>query len=566
MSQWNLAKKHSNDLFEQLMGVRGLNAEDRERFLSPDWERDTHHPSTFTHMKRAVGMIFDALSNNAMVTIHGDYDADGTCGSAVLYETLCEVAASLGWTPTVDVFLPDREEDGYGVAMHTIERLGKNGTKLLITVDCGIANAPQLNRAHELGMEVVICDHHQLAEELPAHAAIIHPLAPGETYPNKSLCGTGVAFKLAWALFDEARERGAAIPEGRHKWLMDLVGIATVTDVMPLLGENRTLEYFGLKTLNQTKRPGLLALIAQSRSELGSIDTTTIGFRLGPRINAAGRVASAHEAFKALTASSQEEAVQLVARLEELNQRRRQLTESAYKEARALINGREDNFVHVVWSETWAPGIVGLIAGKLANEFGRPAFALTRAGEQYVGSGRTAGGLHLVEAMRACGDIFVKAGGHPQACGLTIDAPELLQTFHIAVNAYAKEIFGGVAPEQTIDIDAELSLSDVDWNTWELLSSFQPYGEGNREPIFLSRNLQIVNAQAVGSTGSHLKLTVNPPSGRVWKMIGFGFGAWADKVNMGDAIDVLYKLRVNEWNGNRDLEGEIVDMRYTGRV
>ena len=417
MSQWNLAKKHSNDLFEQLMGVRGLNAEDRERFLSPDWERDTHHPSTFTHMKRAVGMIFDALSNNAMVTIHGDYDADGTCGSAVLYETLCEVAASLGWTPTVDVFLPDREEDGYGVAMHTIERLGKNGTKLLITVDCGIANAPQLNRAHELGMEVVICDHHQLAEELPAHAAIIHPLAPGETYPNKSLCGTGVAFKLAWALFDEARERGAAIPEGRHKWLMDLVGIATVTDVMPLLGENRTLEYFGLKTLNQTKRPGLLALIAQSRSELGSIDTTTIGFRLGPRINAAGRVASAHEAFKALTASSQEEAVQLVARLEELNQRRRQLTESAYKEARALINGREYNFVHVVWSETWAPGIVGLIAGKLANEFGRPAFALTRAGEQYVGSGRTAGGLHLVEAMRACGDIFVKAGGHPQACG-----------------------------------------------------------------------------------------------------------------------------------------------------
>ncbi len=566
MPSWNIAPTHSEDLVEQLLAVRDIDVASRDVFLRPDWDRDTHHHSEFQQMSQAVACVFEALEAGQKITVHGDYDADGTCGSAVLYETLTEIAQKMDWTPTIEVFLPDREEDGYGVALHTIERLAQEGTNVLVTVDCGIANAATLNRAHELGMRVVICDHHQLAPELPEYAFIIHPLAPGETYPNKSLCGTGVAFKFAWALFDEARDRGGDIPPGREKWLMDLVGIATVTDVMPLVGENRALELFGLKTLNQTRRPGLLQLIAQSRSELGSIDTQTIGFRIGPRINAAGRVASAHEAFRALTAPSKEEATELVARLEELNQRRRQLTDGSYKEAKVQAKENGDAYVQVVWSETWAPGIVGLVAGKLANEFGRPAFALTRAGDQYVGSGRTAAGLHLVEAMRACGDIFVKAGGHPQACGLTISTEDLVKTFQERVNVHAAEVFGDTLPEPELNIDAELSLADADWQTFDLLKQLEPFGQGNPEPVFVSNRLQVISARAVGSTGSHLKLTVNPVGGRVWKLIGFGFGSWADKLNMGDAIDIVYKLRVNEWNGSRELEGEIVDLRYTTDV
>lgn len=560
---WNIAPTHSEDLIEQLLAVRGIDIASRDVFLHPDWERDTHHYSEFKQMPQAVACVFDALETGKKITVHGDYDADGTCGSAVLYEALSEITQRLKWTPTIEVFLPDREKDGYGVAMHTIERLAQEGTEVLITVDCGIANAQALDRAHELGMQVVICDHHQLAPDLPQYAHIIHPLVPGETYPNKSLCGTGVAFKVAWALFDEARDRGADIPMGREKWLMDLVGIATVTDVMPLIGENRALALFGLKTLNKTRRPGLCELIAQSRSELGSIDTTTIGFRIGPRINAAGRVASAHEAFKALTAPSQREATQLVARLEALNQRRRQLSDGSYKEAKVQAKKNGDAFVQVVWSETWDPGIIGLVAGQLANEFGRPAFALTRAGDHYVGSGRTAAGLHLVEAMQACGDIFIKAGGHPEACGLTIASLDLIRIFQERVNAHAAEIFGDTLPEPELTIDAELPLAQVNWDTFALLQKLQPYGQGNKEPVFVSKNMQVVSSSAVGAAGSHLKLTVNPVGGRVWQLIGFGLGSWSDKLTMRDSIDIVYKLRVNEWNGSRELEGELVDLRLS---
>ena len=322
-SYWNVAPKHSDDLTEQLLTVRGVDVADADVFLNPDWDRDTHHYSEFKQITQAVACVLDAIKDGGKITIHGDYDADGACGSTVLYETISEIVEKSESKSEVEVFLPDREKDGYGVAIHTIERLAKEGTNVIVTVDCGIANAKALDLAHDLGMGVVICDHHQLAPEIPKHAFIVHPLAPGETYPNKSLCGTGVAFKFAWAMFDGARERGADIPEGREKWLMDLVAIATVTDVMPLIGENRALEKFGLKTLNKTRRPGLIALIEQSRCELGSIDTQAIGYRIGPRINAAGRVASAQEAFKTLCATTQEEGIELAARLEELNKRRK---------------------------------------------------------------------------------------------------------------------------------------------------------------------------------------------------------------------------------------------------
>lgn len=562
MNHWNVAKRQSDDLVEQLLLNRGLeDPQEREKFLNPDWDRDTHDPMLFKQMEDAVARVFLSLENGKKIVIHGDYDADGVSGSSLLHGALKLICEKFGYECNVDVFLPDREKDGYGVAMHTIERLAKEGVDLLITVDCGIANAPQLDKAHELGMDVIICDHHQLAPEIPAHAIILHPLAPGEDYPNKVLCGTGVAFKLASALTIEAKKRGADLPHGYEKWFLDLVAVATVTDVMPLKGENRALELYGLKVLNKTKRLGLKKIIEFSRAELGKIDTQAIGFQIGPRLNAAGRMKSAEIAFKALSSETETEADKWAAELEMLNRDRQRVSRAAYTEARKLAREQEDHAIHVVWSETWMPGIVGLVAGKLVTEFGKPAFALTRVGDSYVGSGRTAGGLHLVEAMRSCGDIFVKAGGHPQACGLTISTLDLVQEFQVKVGEFASAFYGEEGPTPTIEVEAEVGLDEINWEFYGQLEKFEPFGEGNRSPLFVSRNLQVVAAETMGKDGKHLRLTVNPKGGRIQKMVGFGFGEWATKLQMGSVVDVVYEVSINEWNGNRELQCRIVDLK-----
>jgi single-stranded-DNA-specific exonuclease len=265
---WNVKPRTEESVLRQLLVNRNVAEAPFDHFLYPDWDRDTHSPHGFTKMKEAVNRIFWALETGQKIVIHGDYDADGVCGSTVLFTTLREICERMNMAFNVEVFLPDREKDGYGVAMHTIERLAAEGVKLLITVDCGIANGLELGRAHELGLEVVICDHHQMGQHYPDKAIVLHPLAPGETYENKVLCGTGVAFKLASGLIDEARSRQAPFPVGHEKWLLDLVAIATVTDVVPLLGENRTLEHYGLKVLQRTRRPGLKAILNSAGTEL----------------------------------------------------------------------------------------------------------------------------------------------------------------------------------------------------------------------------------------------------------------------------------------------------------
>ncbi|MFH1631463.1 MAG: single-stranded-DNA-specific exonuclease RecJ [bacterium] len=565
--QWKVAERRSDDVVEQLLLNRRIKTEDREDFLHPRWE-DVLDPSLFRKMQDAVDRVFLALERGDKIVVHGDYDADGVCGSALLWNVLHDVASSTpgvglrGSALDVEAYLPDRERDGYGVVMHTIDKLHRDGVNLIITVDCGTSNASELNRAHELGMDVIICDHHQLASDLPARATIIHPLLE-DAYPNKDLCGTGVAFKFATALIREARKRGADLPDGHEKWYLDLVAIATVTDVMPITGENRALEKFGLVVLNKTRRPGLKKIIESSRTKLGEIDTQAIGFRIGPRLNAAGRMSSAEIAFKTLIATDDREAADRAAELEILNRERQKATEVAYAEAREMVVEDQKCSVYIVWSEVWAPGIVGLVAGKLVSEFGVPAFALTKIENQFVGSGRSAGGLHLVEAMHSCGDIFIKAGGHPQACGLSLATLDHVEQFRQKVTEFADEFFGINEPQSAIEIDAELPLGKIDWELYETLQRFAPFGKGNPKPLFVARGLQVMTANAVGKEGKHLKLSVNPPEGSVWNMIAFGFGKWAKKLNMGDMIDVVYEINVNEWNGNRSLQGHVVDLRIS---
>lgn len=569
---WTIAPKVHDDLMRQLLHNRGLITEPEiEAFLNPTWEMAID-PFEFTQMNRAVARVFEALEKGEKIVIHGDYDADGTCGSALLYGALVDIVerqhrAGHRPAPTaqIDVYLPDREKDGYGVAIHTVERLAEEGAHLLITVDCGIANDVSLGRAKDLGLDVIICDHHQLGEKLPEGAIIIHPLAPGETYANKHLCGTGVAFKLASALIAEARKRGMDFPDGYEKWFLDLVGIATVTDVMPLLGENRTLELFGLKVLNKTRRPGLQKIIEYCRTPLGELETESIGFQIGPRINAAGRMKSASIAFNAITAKTKETAEVFALELEQLNRDRQRVSDAAYTEAKAMIaNVKCEDLtppkIHVVWSDSWLPGIIGLVAGKITNNFGVPAFALTKVGEHYVGSGRSAGGFHLVEAMKACGDIFIKAGGHPEACGLTLASLEQVELFHKLMSVQADIYFKEIGQGSALAIEAELPLELITWELYEKIRAFEPFGQKNPKPVFSAHNLVVSQAQTMGSTGSHLRLTVKTPVGQK-KLIGFGFGDLTSELTPGKLVDVAYQIEVNEWNGNRELQARMIDIR-----
>lgn len=558
---WNVAPKTEISILHQVLVNRGVRPEDTEEFLAPDFTRDTFSHGIFTRMNDAVARMFMALERGESIVIHGDYDADGVSGTALLFGTLRDIASALNYPFRVQAFLPDRERDGYGVAMHTVDRLGKEGVKLLVTVDCGIANGLELERADSYGMSAIVCDHHQMGQHYPHKAIVLHPLAPDETYPNKTLCGTGVSYKFSCALVEEARRRGAKLSEGYEKWLLDLVAVATVTDVMPLIGENRALEYFGLKVLQKTKRPGLKALFQMSGTDPAAIDTEAIGFRIGPRLNAAGRLASAEIAFKTLAAPTEEEALKHAAELERLNKERQSIFSKSYTIAKNQAREADpDAPVLAVYEETWLPGIVGLIAGRLVSEFGKPAFAFARAGEVIVGSGRSLGGLHLVEAMNSCGEIFVKRGGHPQACGLTLESPGHVAIFRDRVNVFAKKYFGGEGVKDSLKIDAELPLGEVTFELEKLLSSLEPFGEGNRPPLFVARNLVVRDAIPMGATGSHLRLVVHELN-LPYRMIGFSFGHLITKLKIGDVVEVVYEIGINEWNGRRDLEYRIVDLR-----
>ncbi len=513
-------------------------------------------------MSDAVKRVFEALTTGEKIVIHGDYDADGVCGATVLFTTLRELCEYMNIPLNVAVFLPDREQDGYGVAMHTIERLAHENVKLLITVDCGIANGLELGRAHELGMSVIVCDHHQMGEHYPDQAIVLHPLALGETYANKFLCGTGVAFKLACGLIDEARARQLAIPVGHEKWLLDLVAIATVTDVVPLLGENRALEHYGLQVLRKTRRPGLQAIAKVAGVDLSQVDTQAIGFRIGPRLNAAGRLASAKLAFDTLAATTVEQAGLAALELERLNRERQQVFAASYEEAKIMADAcKNESCVLVVTGETWLPGIVGLIAGRLVNDYGRPAFAFAAVGDKFVGSGRSLGGLHLVQAMEACGDMFVKRGGHPQACGLTLASLALVHEFRDKVNLFASKFFGDPGVQDLLHIDAELPLNEVTWELYHELERCAPFGEGNRPPVFVALGVRVTGANTMGTSGSHLRLTVVPPQGGMYKLIGFGFGHLVKTMAIGSLLNLAYTVEVNEWQGKQELQLRIIDVQ-----
>jgi len=571
--RWKIQDKVPASFFEafpelhpvllQLLWNRNVRTQEEvDVFLTPDWSRDMVDPHLFVHMKQAVDRVFVSLQQGEVVTVHGDYDADGVCGSTVLVSTLREIARLCGFDETkIDYYIPHREKEGYGLSPKTVESLvEQKQTKLIITVDCGISNKPAIDVASSFGMDVIVCDHHTMPKELPEQAILIHPLVPGEVFPNKFLCGTGVAFKLASALFDEARLRGADIPVGHEKWLLDLVAIATVTDMVPMVGENRVLEHFGLKVLNKTKRPGLRALIDLAGGEWGKLDTTSIGFLIGPRLNAAGRMEHAYDALELLIEEDPDRALEKAARLQNTNKARQTRSEEMYKEAKSMLVDAPVSHVFL-WQDGWQAGLVGLVAGKLLSDFNVPVFVFSKEGDRYVGSGRSFGQVDLMPVLHGTSEFLEKYGGHPQACGLSIVGEENFMRVKERMEWLLAQAVLTVdkTPEQSID--AEIDLSDISWELLEGIEACKPNGMGNPLPIFCSKGVRVIGMSTVGG-GKHLRLTLQSANGKIAKMIGFKFGPMIEKLRLGETLDIAYEIAVNEWNGNRELQGKIVSVHF----
>ncbi len=573
----------------RLLYTRGIQTQTQiDEFINPDYSSDIHDPFLFRDMDKAIAIIFDAIQNHKNITVHGDYDADGVCAATILVKTILK----LGAKPFTEkeneegtrVFLPHREIDGYGLNKNTITHLHqKHKTNLIITCDCGVSNLEEIKLAKELGMQVIVTDHHAIPADLPPADAIIHPKLPGETYPDKGLCGAGVAFKLAQALlqkhcantFGKLSEQESC--EGFEKWLLDLVAIATVGDMVPLIGESRTLTRYGLTVLNKTKNIGLRELfvttgIADESGKLKRVcDTHTIGFQIVPRLNAAGRMEHANAAFELLMSDDKVTAKKLAEQLNKNNTDRQKLTEQIVSAAREQIatTKQTDAPVLFVFDENWTTGILGLVAGKLKDEFYKPVIALGKSADgDIVGSGRSIAEFNLIAAIQSMPQFFIKFGGHPQAAGLSIADKKTLEKFKNTITKKAKTELENVELIPQIEIDAEVNLEDVNWKLYDLLQKFEPFGMNNPEPTYAARGLTLVSADPVGQDGKHLRLMVKHNSHTVRKTIAFGFGDttrhpenWRVTLHPNDKIDLAFTIDVNEWNGNRELELKIEDIK-----
>jgi single-stranded-DNA-specific exonuclease len=540
-------------LIVQLLYNRGITApQDVRDFLAG--ARPEDNPFRLKGMNEAVTRLRQAIRGGELVAIYGDFDADGVTATALLVETLSALGAK------VKPYIPHRVDEGYGLNTDALRQLASEGIRVVVTVDCGIRSIQEVNYGRKLGLDLIVTDHHSVGEDIPPALAVINPKQPDCPYPFKDLAGVGVAFKLAQALLKANSQVPVAkgevsVNEGD---LLGLVALGTVTDLAPLLGENRSLVKRGLERLNSTERLGLRAMIAQAGLKLGQIDATAIGFVLGPRLNAAGRIDDAIMSYDLLLCRSPIRAENLARMLEEQNQHRQRLTAETLERAReqVLIAGESEKLFFAA-AEDFLAGIVGLVASRLTDEFYRPSLVVELGPEKSRGSARSIPEFNITAALDQCSNLLIRYGGHAAAAGFTV-ANDNLEALQERLKDLAAEQLEGVELTPTLLIDAEVELPELDWATQALLTQLEPCGYANPAPLLLSRRAIVRDARAVGTDGRHLKLTVS--DGRVvWDAIAFHQGQWVDQLSR--HIDVVYSLEVHEWNGEKRLQLNVKDLR-----
>ncbi len=546
-----------------ILQARGfVTPEQQEKFLHPNYDQHSHDPFLFQDMQKSVERVFKAIERKEKIIVHGDYDADGVCSSAIMVSTLRDLGAD------VDVYIPHREKEGYGVAMATVQHLIHNhGVKLIITVDCGTANIEPIEYAQEQGVDVIITDHHHVPEVVPKGYAFINPQNTKDTYPFGYLCGAGVAFKVAQALYLTDQQRSTPrLQEGYDKWMLDLVAIATIADMMPLHDENRVLVHFGLtKVLARTKNKGLLALMKRSgvwSFEKTEIQPFDVGFVIGPRLNAAGRMDHANTAYALLMDSDDQRIEELVEEIEQTNTKRKKETDAMVKEAYEQIDTTSDEYLIFAYKEGWPLGLVGLVAGKILAETGKPAIVVTKLPDRIAGSGRSVPQFNMATQLEELRDHFTTAGGHAVACGFSLEPDEKkLEYIQQEFQRRAKEALEGVDLLPELKIDAEVTFQDLTWGLYEDLVKLRPFGKDHEEPVFVLRQAQIEHMQALGTEKQHLKIKVRDPKTlKSVNAIGFNLGEFFEQIHEGGYVDIACTLDKNEWNGNKELQLKILDI------
>lgn len=541
-----------NPIILQLLFSRGLDTQKKiDEFLLPDYSQDIHDPFLFQDMRKAVDRIYQAVEQEEKVAVCGDYDADGITSVAVLYFVFQKLGAK-----NLVTYIPDRETEGYGLNEKLIKSLINDKTDLIITCDCGITNVKEISLANQAGMDVIVTDHHCQPEAIPEAFAVINPRLEREKYPFKPLAGVGVAFKLIQALLADPR-CSIDNKEATEKWLLDLVALGTVADCMPLLGENRTLVKYGLVVLNKSSNQGIRTLAEKSNLSLGSLDTFSITYHLGPRLNAAARIKHADEALDLILAKDGAEAAKLADNLNEFNKKRQQLVEKTFEEIKKRVGPTPEEKILVVLEEEWPKGVLGLSASKTVEQYCRPAIVLTRRGKEIVGSGRSIPGFNLYQALADLKDYFSRFGGHPEAVGLTLKDSGVFDDFKRKIEKIARERLTEDDLKPRVRIDVQVGLSDVNWPLYEELKKFEPFGRNNWQPNFLAREIHLDDLQTVGQNGRHCRIIAG--NGR--KMIYFDADDGVENLKKGDYIDVVFQLGVNQWNGQQELQLKVIDLK-----
>lgn len=507
-------------------------------------------PFLLKDMDKAVERINEAIENMEKIAVYGDYDADGITSTAMLYSYLYTRGADVVY------YIPQREGEGYGMNIGAVEYLASEGVSLIITVDNGISSVKEVARAAELGVDVVITDHHRPQPELPNAAAVVDAHRPDDTSPFKEFCGAGIAFKLLMAL-----EEGTGDMEDLYTAYGDLAVIGTIGDVVSLTGENRTLVRHGLAALMESDRPGIRALLEDCGYADKMLTSTNVAFTLVPRINATGRMGSPERAVRLLISEDAEEAKTLSAEICEDNGERRNveaaITEAAFKDIEA--RGFSEDRVIVIDGENWHHGVIGIVASRITDRFGKPCIVISKGGEEAKGSGRSVEGFSLFEAICACGDLLVKYGGHPMAAGITLKT-ENIDAFRKAINAYAAKQFPQM-PTQSVVLDCRLNPAALTVSMAESLSVLEPFGNSNPQPVFGLFGMELIDIAPVGG-GSHLRLTLEK-SGTVMTAMRFNTKAEEFAFKRGDKVDLAVQLEAREYRGQKSLTVIIRDMKPT---
>lgn len=559
--RWLVAQQAPVNLLKQYRGISPVLAQVlyNRGFIDPDHaskfiytKEASHNPFELKDMAKLVGRVRQAIRNREHVVIYGDFDADGVTSTTLMVQVLRALGAH------VSPYIPHRIDEGYGLNTPALQSMAQKGVKLVITVDCGIRSVQEVEDGKAAGLDIIITDHHSLGPELPNAYAVVNPKREG--YPEDMLAGVGVAFKVAEALLMAQSQQNGRRNSIELSSLVDLVAIGTVADLMPLNRlENRALVRRGLQVLNASPRPGIQALYEVAGLKQGLVNAGSIGFGIGPRINAAGRLSDAMIAYRLLASQTVEEAMQYAHQLQELNTKRQEITRAAQDKIRETLDHQAGASLIMASDPSFEPGIVGLVAGKLVEEYYLPAVVMEEGEEESRASCRSIPQFDITAALDQCADLLVRHGGHALAAGFTVrneNIPALRQRLMSLADSALKD--QQLCP--TLDIDVKVDVHQLSENLVDELSLLEPTGHANKSPVFMAGRARILECRTVGKDERHLKLKIARAGQPPLDAIGFGLGDWSRKLD--EFVDLAFQIEMNEWNGKQTLQLRLEDVRH----